>query len=41
MAGSPGMYDNEIRVTPPLVITKTEVGESPAIMQNVLMNLKL
>jgi len=41
LIGSVGMYSNVIRVAPPLVITKTEVDESLAIMKSVLMNLKL
>ena len=41
IVGSVGVYGNVIRVAPPLVITKTEVDESIAIMGNVLMGLKL
>jgi 4-aminobutyrate aminotransferase-like enzyme len=41
LIGSVGMFGNVIRVAPPLVITKTEVDESLAIMEGCLGRLKL
>ncbi len=41
LIGAVGMYGNVIRVAPPLVITRAEIDESVAIMDNVLGGLKL
>ncbi|MBN2212422.1 MAG: aspartate aminotransferase family protein [Sedimentisphaerales bacterium] len=41
LVGSVGLYGNVIRVAPPLVITHEEADESLAIMENVLINLRL
>lgn len=41
LIGSVGMFGNVIRVAPPLVITKTEVDESLAIMEGCLGRLRL
>lgn len=41
LVGSVGMYGNVIRVAPPLVITREEIDESVAIMEEVLEGLEL
>lgn len=41
LVGSVGMYGNVIRVAPPLTITRELADESLAIMEKVLMGLKL
>jgi len=41
LVGSVGTHGNVIRVAPPLVITQAEADESLAIMESVVMGLKL
>jgi len=41
LVGSVGMFGNVIRVAPPLVITKAEVDESVALLDQALSKLKL
>lgn len=41
LVGSVGMHGNVIRVAPPLVMTRAEADESLAIMEKVVLGLKL
>jgi len=41
IVGSVGVYNNVIRVAPPLVITKAEADESLSILEKVLRKIKL